>query len=273
MYINKNLTTVNYNTGSGVGRIKYIVIHYTANNGDTAYGNTNYFKSVNRNASAHYFVDEKSIWQCVEDKDIAWHCGTSGTYFHKYCRNSNSIGVELCSYINSKGQYDFRQETVDNAVWLVKQLMDKYKVCVENVLRHFDVTHKRCPEPFVRDEIRWRNFTARLTLQEKIKMSEKTNLNINGKIYSADRILENDSNFINIRSFEQAGFKVGYDPVTKIPSIENKLEKIPVIACGILGNLEGVNINGTNVVTIRSLAALLGYTVDYIDGNIIITKQ
>lgn len=73
MEIKKNLTTQNFNTGNA-GRIKYIVIHYTANNGDTALANTNYFKSY-RGASAHYFVDENNIYQSIEDKNIAWHCG------------------------------------------------------------------------------------------------------------------------------------------------------------------------------------------------------
>lgn len=51
----KNLTTVNYTKGNS-GR-KYIVIHYTGNETDTAKANSSYFKSINRGASAHYFVD------------------------------------------------------------------------------------------------------------------------------------------------------------------------------------------------------------------------
>ena len=34
--------------------IKYIVVHYTANDGDTARNNGNYFAQANKNASAHY---------------------------------------------------------------------------------------------------------------------------------------------------------------------------------------------------------------------------
>ena len=36
------------------GDIKYIVIHFTSNNGDTALNNCNYFSGANRGASAHY---------------------------------------------------------------------------------------------------------------------------------------------------------------------------------------------------------------------------
>jgi len=47
-------------------RIQYIVVHYTANDGDTARNNGNYFAQPNRNASAHYFVDESNIVQSVK---------------------------------------------------------------------------------------------------------------------------------------------------------------------------------------------------------------
>ena len=41
-------------------KIQYIVVHYTANNGDTAEGNGKYFSGADRNTSAHYFVDESN---------------------------------------------------------------------------------------------------------------------------------------------------------------------------------------------------------------------
>ena len=67
--------------------IRYIVIHFTANDGDTAKNNADYFARENISTSAHYFVDENEVWQSVRDQDIAWHCGTRGTYYHPYCRN------------------------------------------------------------------------------------------------------------------------------------------------------------------------------------------
>ena len=163
MTINQNLTTINFTAAASTGRIKYIVMHYTANDGDTAWGNTNYFKSVYRGASAHYFVDENSIWQCVLDKDIAWHCGTSGAYVHPLCRNTNSLGIEICSRRDSKGEYYFKEETITNAVWLTKMLMDRYGVPAANVIRHYDVTGKICPAPYVDSPAAWGGFKARLT--------------------------------------------------------------------------------------------------------------
>lgn len=56
----------NYTQGRTNG-IEYLVVHYTANNGDTAQGNCKYFQGKNRNASAHYFVDENEICQSVKE--------------------------------------------------------------------------------------------------------------------------------------------------------------------------------------------------------------
>lgn len=172
--INDNLTTRNYTDGKGVSRIKYIVVHYTANNGDSAWGNTNYFKSTYRGASAHYFVDENSIWRCVQDKDISWHCGgglqgSNGHTYYKKCLNSNSIGIEMCSRKYSNGQYYFKEQTISNCIQLVKYLMDKYNIPVNNVIRHYDVTGKICPEPFVRNANDWNNFKNNLTKNYETK--------------------------------------------------------------------------------------------------------
>ncbi|NDO45955.1 peptidoglycan recognition family protein [Clostridium sp. MD294] len=150
----------NYNKGRKQN-IQFIVVHYTANNGDKAEGNGNYFAQPNRNASAHYFVDESTIVQSVKDGDTAWHCGAKN-YKHLKCRNDNSIGVEMCSKKDEKGQYYINQATQYTAIELIKVLMKKYNIPVENVIRHYDVTGKACPEPFVRNQVQWLDFKRKL---------------------------------------------------------------------------------------------------------------
>lgn len=162
MTINKLLTTVNFNNTNNVGRIKYIVIHYVGALGG-AKANCEYFKSVNRNSSAHYFVGhEGEVWQCVEDADVAWHCGAK-SYKHSTCRNSNSIGIEMCVRKNSNGVWYFEDATVASTIELTKELMAKYNIPIENVIRHYDVTGKTCPEPYVRNENEWKAFKNALT--------------------------------------------------------------------------------------------------------------
>lgn len=146
-------------------KIKYIVIHYTGNDGDTAANNCNYFAGAGRGASAHYFVDESEIYRSVKDKDRAWHCGDD-IYYHSECRNTNSIGIELCSRIDASGLYYFAPETVALAIELTKAKMQEYGIPASNVVRHYDVTHKLCPAPFVYDVDQWAEFKAALEVEE-----------------------------------------------------------------------------------------------------------
>ena len=137
----------NYYSGRGGNSIKYIVMHYTANDGDTDEGNAHYFQGAGRRASAHYFVDEDSVTQSVRDRDAAWHCGGALESSHHplrgICMNRNSLGVEMCSDIVG-GKYTITPQTVDRAVELVKYLMAKYGIDVDHVVRHYDVTGKLC---------------------------------------------------------------------------------------------------------------------------------
>lgn len=138
-----NVSNYENSTGREIG---YIVMHYTGNQKDTAKSNCKYFQGAGRQASAHFFVDDNDIYQSVELRDKAWHCGTKGTYYHNECRNANSIGIEMCC---TAGNYKISEETKMNAALLCAHLcrllgisasqVDKY------VLRHYDVTHKECP--------------------------------------------------------------------------------------------------------------------------------
>ena len=158
MEIKENITTRNYTKGNNRS-IKYIVVHYVGAV-STAKNNSDYFKSVYRGASAHYFVDDNDIYRVVKDEDTAWHCGTTGKYYSN-CRNSNSIGIEMCCY-NNNGTLDISENIVNKTIELVKELMSKYNVPAENVIRHYDVTHKCCPAPFVNNPSRWNDFKSKL---------------------------------------------------------------------------------------------------------------
>ena len=161
--------------------IEFLVIHYTANNGDTVQNNLDYFSRNAVGASAHYFVDENGYGQSVKDADTAWHCGAN-SYRHEACRNANSIGMELCSRKDSRGNYYFMDQTVYNAAALARQLMQTYGIDRAHVLRHYDVTGKRCPAPMVDNPTLWENFLNLLedktmTYAEAIEtVKEKTGL-------------------------------------------------------------------------------------------------
>lgn len=162
MEIKQLLTKTNFRAANGKQN-KYIVIHYVGATGG-AEDNCKYFLSNYRGASAHYFVGHKGeVFQSVLDKDVAWHCGAT-RYKHAHCRNDNSIGIEMCCRKNiSNGTWYFEEETIKATIELTKQLMKQYGIPAANVLRHYDVTGKMCPEPYVRDTAAWNTFKASLT--------------------------------------------------------------------------------------------------------------
>ena len=141
MNINFTFKPVENNNYSRHGEaIKYIVVHDTGNSnkGAGAMAHFNYVNTNSRGASAHYFVDDKGIVQFVGDSRSAGAVGDGKGRFG--ITNRNSISVEMC--INSDGDYN---KTYFNTVELVKNLMVKFKVPIDRVVRHYDASRKLCP--------------------------------------------------------------------------------------------------------------------------------
>lgn len=120
--------------------VQYIVIHDTGNQdkGANAEAHYKYFNGGNRGASAHYFVDDHSIIQIIEDSHGSWHCGDGGGAYGIH--NRNSIGIETC--INSDGDY---ATAVSNTVDLAAYLLKKYNLGIDRLVRHYDASRKNCP--------------------------------------------------------------------------------------------------------------------------------
>ena len=171
----------NYGNRRKTKDIKYLVIHYTGNDGDSAKGNANYFKTHIVEASAHYFVDDNGIIQSVPDDFTAYSvggkkypsCGKTGVgKFYGKCTNENSLNVELCD-TRKNGRFDFSERTLDNAADLCRVLLKKYNISVDNIIRHFDVVGKNCPAPFVSDEKAWQAFQERIVDEVKYYEEKK----------------------------------------------------------------------------------------------------
>ena len=54
--------------------------------------------------------------------------------------------------------------------------MNKYGVPAQNVLRHYDVWDKQCPEPFVRKPELWKKFKRKLSESEELTMEQYNEL-------------------------------------------------------------------------------------------------
>ena len=145
----------NYKKHTLPRNVDYIGLHYTANEKDTAKANAQYFtqpvmrknakgKLVLSPSSAHLFVDEVEYYQSVRLIDEAYHVGAN-TYYHPKCRNSNSIGIEMCT----SGNYKVSDKTKERTAGLVAYLFIQFGWTADEVdtrvLRHWDVTRKMCP--------------------------------------------------------------------------------------------------------------------------------
>ena len=150
----KKISPYNHSNGNNV---QYIVIHSTGNTNDTAKNNADYFYRADRQASAHYFVDDNSIYQVVEENQAAWHCGDGGMRYG--IGNHNSIGIEMCGTANGH----ISDKTINNTIELVKSLQSRYGLPNDRVVRHYDASRKNCPSQFSPNNwSRWTDFKNRL---------------------------------------------------------------------------------------------------------------
>jgi len=201
----------NYGSKRSTSVIKYLVYHYTANDGDTDEANAKYFHNNVVKASAHRFVDDDSVTISVPDNYVAYHCGgglqgSNGHKFFKICTNTNSIGIEMCDTIRN-GKHEVSSKTRANAIALGKEIVKKYGIKKENVIRHYDVTGKNCPAYFVKDEEAWIKFRNEIFESEKkefktyyikvntkeLNVREKPNANDDTKII---RVLKKDEKWL-----------------------------------------------------------------------------
>lgn len=132
--------------------IDRIVVHYTGTTASARNNATYFSRNENQGASAHYFVDDitPEIYQSVAEGDTAWHAGN-------WDMNCRSIGIEVVS----AGE-DFSEVEIAKLAWLVQKLMAKYGIGASGVIRHYDVTGKLCPAPYV-DAGKWAALKARIT--------------------------------------------------------------------------------------------------------------
>lgn len=146
---------------------KYITIHNTANKA-SALNEYNYaFVNANKNKQTgwHMAIDDKEAIQAIPFNKNAWHAGDG--LLGK--GNRESIGIEIC--YSTDYSTDKFYKAIENTVDVVKQLMEMYKIPIENIKMHRDWSGKKCPHRMI-DENLWNNFINRLE-EEKSKMIEE----------------------------------------------------------------------------------------------------
>jgi N-acetylmuramoyl-L-alanine amidase len=161
--------------------VRGIVMHYTANPGASAENHIKYFgetmiqqndefiKQGKRNklryASAHIFVDKDSARLAIPFNEVAYHANESACRIPKLKAstpdyvggnaNLTTIGIEMC--IEKDGT--LHPETVKRAAAIVAELCKKFRLNpLTDIYRHYDVTHKNCPAPWVANPTAFINF-------------------------------------------------------------------------------------------------------------------
>lgn len=145
----------------GSNSIKFIVCHYlgvpNADNPDLYGGGYGGHYNIQRDGQIFMAANPKTavVWQCGGGLQ-----GSGGHSFYKVCTNYNSIGIECGVCYTDKSAKDgdgdnnkwyFTEATQESLVYLVSKLMDDYNIGIDHVIRHYDVTGKICPNPYVKN--------------------------------------------------------------------------------------------------------------------------
>lgn len=140
-------------------KVKYIAIHNTGNDGDTAENNGKYFAGTNaRKAGAHFFIDRKGkVVKSVAMNRTAYAVGgskynTGGGKYYKACTNANSVSIELCDIVKKYPSQEQITATKELIAYIRKNCPN-----ARTVIRHYDVNGKPCPAKMV-DAATWKKF-------------------------------------------------------------------------------------------------------------------
>lgn len=141
----------------GHKQIEWIIIHYTGDYGSQgcAKKTADAMQTWKRACSTHYLVGDDAIYQVVEERHAAWHCPYEKS---NKCLASNTcaLGVDLVEHkrktrthsVKDRDWY-FTDKVLNVGARLVAELADKHGIPQSHIVRHYDVTGKWCPRPFV----------------------------------------------------------------------------------------------------------------------------
>lgn len=153
--------------------VKAVILHWTATPGATDENEKKFFDGADgggsRYASAHMFVDRDSARLVIPLNEVAYHANekpskvtrllASASYYKGGNANLNTIGVEMC--VEKDGT--IHPDTVTRTVAVVAELCKKFKLNpFWDIYRHFDITGKNCPAPWVANVALFNNFRDRV---------------------------------------------------------------------------------------------------------------
>ena len=106
------------------------------------------------------------------------------------CINANSLSIELCD-TNKNGVVYPTQATIDNAIEFCKFKMVQYGIDKSHVIRHFDVTGKKCPLYLI-NNTEWNKVKKRISSSSITSKSNTTS-------YSKLQFIKDIQKSINVK--------------------------------------------------------------------------
>ena len=142
--------------GTKLDGVRGVVVHYTGNPGTTAEQNRSYYGYLadnhERKVSSHFVIGmDGKVIQCVPLDEVAY-CSNN--------RNHDTISIECC-HPDKEGE--FSKATMDSLIRLLDWLAETYDLEREQIIRHYDVTGKLCPQYYVKHEDKWEHLLDRIT--------------------------------------------------------------------------------------------------------------
>ena len=201
--------TKNYSINFSINKrkknsIKFIIIHYTGMRSEIAA-----IKKLteNSNVSSHYFIkSDGNIINMVPELFEAWHAGKS--YWKDFrLLNKYSIGIEIHNPGHDHGYKKFNSKQIISLKKLLKYLIKKYKIKLNNILGHSDIASNRKKDPG--EKFPWRDL-SKDNLCQWHKLDEKK---IKELRYQKIDNLKKDVFFKNL-------YKIGYGKYEKKYLIE-----------------------------------------------------
>lgn len=204
MDIIQKLLTINpySRPGEKQGKIEKVVVHYVGNANTSAIANRNYFNNLAQThityASSQYIIGlQGEKIQCIPENEVAYHAGS-------YSMNRKSIGIEVCHPDNGG---KFNAATYASLVELCADILKRYGLTTDALIRHYDVTGKCCPKYYVENPGAWEQF--KIDVQNKICGSAVSAQEPSQNAQSATTAYQNGSTIENIYADSTLKTKIG----------------------------------------------------------------
>lgn len=162
-------------SGKKLNGVRAIIVHYPGWTGDKIQNMYEYFSNPSRYASAHDGIYGHVVANYIPRDEVTFNCGAweksdkkapeNGPFYNEdivelfkqnngYCMPNNyTISVEAC--VEADGEYS--KNTLNTLRKYIAQRLQENSLTIKDVYRHYDITGKACPKPFL-DENKWSAF-------------------------------------------------------------------------------------------------------------------